>query len=95
MGENGEMIVNFKPERRKKAESRRAFAKANDERIARDYGTESLEQQMQQILNEDAPQSEEEANARARNRSARRRKAGKANGKSAQWRKTASGLQSQ
>ena len=58
MGENGEMIVNSKPERRKKAESRRAFAKANDERIARDYGTESLEQQMQQILNEDAPQSE-------------------------------------
>ena len=59
------MIVNFKSERRKEAESRRAFAKANDERIARDYGTESLEQQMQQILNEDAPQSEEEANARA------------------------------
>ena len=58
MGENGEMIVNFKSERRKEAESRRAFAKANDERIARDYGTESLEQQMQQILNEDAPQSE-------------------------------------
>ena len=28
-------------------EQRRAFAKANDERIARDYGTESLEQQMQ------------------------------------------------